>query len=62
MTPEQWKATEVFYVLNGPSDRYDYQQKALRNHNEHIDVIACSESGAPTVQFNEHFSYDLPGC
>lgn len=62
MTPEQWTATEIFSVLNGSPDRYGYQQKALRDHNDHIDVIACSESGKPTVQFNESFSYDLPGC
>jgi hypothetical protein len=36
-------------VLNGSPDRYGYQQKALRDHNDHIDVIACSESGKPTV-------------
>ena len=62
MAPEQWKSTEISSVLNGPSDRYGYQQKALRDHNNHIDVIACSESGAPIVQFKECFSYDLPGC
>lgn len=62
MTPEQWTATEIFSVQNGSPDRYGYQQKALRDRNDHIDVIACSESGKPTVQFNESFSYDLPRC
>jgi hypothetical protein len=62
MTSEQWKATEIFSVLNSSSDRHRYQQKALRDHNDHIDVIACRESGQPAVHFNERFSYDLPGC
>lgn len=62
MTPEQWTATVIFSVLNGSTDRYGYQQKALRDHTDHIDVIACSESGKPAVQFHESFSYDLPGC
>lgn len=62
MTPEEWKATEIFSVLNGPSERYGYQQKALRDHNDHIGIIACSVSGNATVIFNENFSYDLSGC
>jgi hypothetical protein len=62
MIAEQWRATEIFSILNDSSEFHGYQQKALRDHNDHIDAIACSESGAPAVQFNACFSYDLPGC
>lgn len=62
MTPEQWKATEIFSLLKSASDRYLCQLKALQDHNNHIDVIACTQSGEPMIQFNEGFSYDLPGC
>ncbi|HEB85290.1 MAG TPA: hypothetical protein ENI92_09875 [Bacteroidetes bacterium] len=62
LTQDEWKATVISSVLNGPLKLYGYQQKALRDHNDHIDVIACSESVESKVLFNKHFSYDLPGC
>lgn len=62
MTPDEWSATKICSVVNGPSKRYGYQQDALRDHNDHIDVIACSESSESTVPFDGSFSYDLPGC
>jgi hypothetical protein len=62
MMTDEWRATEIFSVLSGPSELYGYQQRALKDLNDHIDIIACSESGNPVVTFNENFSYDLPGC
>jgi hypothetical protein len=62
MMPEQWMATPIFSVLSGPSDIYGFQQKALRDHNDLIDIIACSETKNSVVNFDENFSYDLGGC
>ncbi|MFC1730725.1 hypothetical protein ACFL6I_10370 [candidate division KSB1 bacterium] len=62
MTSDEWKATEIFIVLNDSSERYGYQRDALRDHNAHIDLIACRESAEPTILFDEKFSYDMPGC
>lgn len=62
MNRDEWQATEIYSVMNSSSKRYDYQKRALKDHNPHIDVIACCDSVEPTVQFDEDFSYDLPGC
>jgi hypothetical protein len=59
MTSDEWRTTEILSVLSGPTGLYGYQQKALLDHNDHIDIIACSESGNSVVAFNENFSFDL---
>jgi len=48
--------------MERPAYTNGFQQKALRDHNNLIDIIACSETENSVVNFDENFSYDLGGC
>ncbi len=56
-----WEATWL-HQISLDSDHSKPQPGALRDANSHLDQILCMETHQSVVEFDEAFTYDLPGC
>ena len=62
LEPSEWTSTPIHLVRNGESADKGFQRRAIEDANEHLSEIDCCKSDSTTVDFDEDFSYDLPGC
>jgi hypothetical protein len=62
LTEDEWRKTDLKWLNTTTDKEKGFQQRALIDSNDHLDMILCSKTNASMVKFNPESTFDLPGC